>query len=164
MFAYCLNNPIVHSDSSGSIAIEVIVSAGLVVCILVCGVVLAKHLAMSIASFFDYISTQWYCQIAQIEFIASTQSKESSETASSQELVVPGAPEPPNNKKPSLKKLTKYLIKKLGIDPHKVKYEYLGKKADISRYDLAYDTITGTVYIITKNGQIIAETYYNVFS
>ena len=53
----------------------------------------------------------------------------------------------------------KYL-KKLKIDAHDVKREYLGPKAKISLYDLAVDKKTGIIYIVDKAGKIIEQTIY----
>lgn len=87
------------------------------------------------------------------------------------EVSSPPSPNGKNNKnnkkgegkKPSLKRISKQLLKKLDINAHEIKREYVGKNASISRYDLAYDTITGVIYIITKAGEIIAETLYNLY-
>ena len=67
-----------------------------------------------------------------------------------------------NNKKPSLKKISDSFLKKLGLDAHRIKMEYLGKNAAISRYDLFYDTKTGAIYILTKAGEIVFKTIYNI--
>ena len=67
-----------------------------------------------------------------------------------------------HNKRPSLKAISKQLCKRLGIDPHEIKHEFLGNSGKISRYDLFYDTNTGIIYIISKDGSVIIETYYCV--
>lgn len=48
-----------------------------------------------------------------------------------------------------------YLKKKLKLDAHAIKREYLGAKAKVSLYDLAVDKNTGTIYIIDKIGKIV---------
>ena len=46
------------------------------------------------------------------------------------------------------------MLKKRGLDAHKIKYEYLGSRAQVSRYDLFYKT--GIIYILSKAGEIIS--------
>ena len=67
-----------------------------------------------------------------------------------------------NDKKPSLQKLTKQFLDKLELNAHDIKYEYCGRNAPISHYDLAYDKLTGIIYIIDKLGRIVHKTYYNI--
>ena len=55
----------------------------------------------------------------------------------------------------------KYL-KKCKLDAHEIKKEYLGKKAKISRYDLAVDKDTGYIHIVDKAGKIITKTIYKI--
>lgn len=112
---------------------------------------------------YETCNTLTYDEIS-ISSSDSTNEKNSSSSQSHAQHSSPNSPKPPDNKnnKPSLKKVTKYLLKKLGIDAHKVKQEYLGKQAEIKLYDLAYDTATGKIYIITKAGEIVAETYYYI--
>ena len=69
-----------------------------------------------------------------------------------------------NRSKGSLKRVTEYMLNKNGLDAHALKREYLGRNAQISRYDLFYDTKTGVIFILDKLGNIIYETYYNLFS
>jgi len=52
----------------------------------------------------------------------------------------------------NFKILTAGLLKKAGIDAHKLKYEFLGKKAKISEYDLYKHTDTNEVLIMKKGG------------
>ena len=68
-----------------------------------------------------------------------------------------------NKNKLSLKRVTEYLLKKRGLDAHEIKYEYLGNRASVSRYDLFYDSKTGIIYILSKAGEIIYETCYNIY-
>ena len=77
----------------------------------------------------------------------------------------PSSPTPANNRnnkdrKISLKRINDNYLKKHGLDAHKIKREYLGSRAPISRYDLAYDTKSRIIYIITKTGKIVYKTYY----
>ena len=51
----------------------------------------------------------------------------------------------------SLTKLSDNYLKKKHIDPHALKKEYLGKNADISRYNLYKDKESGVVFIL-RNG------------
>ena len=59
-----------------------------------------------------------------------------------------------------LQKIDGSYLKKLKLDAHSVKREYMGKKAKISLYDLAVDKKTGKIYIVDKAGKIITETIY----
>lgn len=58
------------------------------------------------------------------------------------------------------KRSNSYLKKTLKLDAHKIKYEYLGRRAKVSLYDLAVDKKTGIIYIIDKAGKIITSTSY----
>lgn len=62
----------------------------------------------------------------------------------------------------SFNKLADKYLKKLGLNAHDIKYEYLGKKAKISLYDLYVDKSTGIIYILNKAGEIVVETYYKI--
>ena len=76
MFAYCLNNPVAHSDHSGNLTIEVTVVAGFVVVLLVCGVIVLSHeVVKTLSDFWGYISTKWYYGIARISFIYKSDEK-----------------------------------------------------------------------------------------
>ncbi len=53
-------------------------------------------------------------------------------------------------------------LKRKGLDAHGIKYEYLGKKANIKLYDLYYDKSTGPIAIFEKATKKIVEvtTYF----
>lgn len=53
-------------------------------------------------------------------------------------------------------------LKRKGLDAHAIKYEYLGKKANIKLYDLYYDKATGAVSIFLKKTKELVEvtTYF----
>jgi len=66
-----------------------------------------------------------------------------------------------HNKGCSLNTLSESYIKKtLKLNAHAIKYEYLDERAKVALYDLAVDKSTGIIYIVTKAGKIVAETYY----
>ena len=65
-----------------------------------------------------------------------------------------------HNKGCGIDKISDKYLKKLKLDAHSIKQEYLGRKAKISLYDLAVDKKTGIIYIINKAGEIVAETIY----
>lgn len=65
-----------------------------------------------------------------------------------------------HNKGCGLQKISGSYLKKIKLDAHAIKYEYMGKKAKISLYDLAVDKKTGIIYIVDKAGKIITETVY----
>lgn len=50
-------------------------------------------------------------------------------------------------------KISDNLLKKFGIDAHQLKRDFLGKKAQISKYDLYKDTKTGEIQILQKGGK-----------
>lgn len=168
MFTYCLNNPVnfVDRDGENPEALQWWMGSMWWLCgidsVLPIGDII--YCLGSIVFLYDAYNT--ICgPTLNVDLSSSNEANQSSAPAVSDSISTPGSPKKPDNenKKPSLKRLTKYLIKQMGIDPHALKYEYLGKGAEIKLYDLAYDTVTGIVYIITKAGQIVAETYYNVF-
>ena len=157
MFAYCLNNPIICVDSEGRMAEAAILVTNYwnplgwaVVAVLTveCVVVAAEVVTYAFETYSIALTAE------ETEVLTSVTS-----------VAITGVAQPPNNddKKPSFKKVSKHLLKKLGLDAHEIKREYLGKNAQISHYDLSYDTKTGIVYILTKAGEIVAKTYYNVF-
>ncbi len=51
-----------------------------------------------------------------------------------------------HNKGCGLNRISTSYLKKLKLDAHSIKYEYLGKRAKISMYDLAVDKKTGIIY------------------
>jgi hypothetical protein len=53
----------------------------------------------------------------------------------------------------SFNKISDSLLKKSGIDAHQLKKDFLGNKAQISRYDLYKDTQTGEILILQKGGK-----------
>jgi len=167
MFAYCLNNPVNYLDRDGknSETLQWWMSTLWWLCgadaflpigdlIFTIGIIVICY---------DACSTTVTETINSVSNNSTNDNAQSNAAAQSQQ-VSPSSPQPPDdrNKKPSLKRVTKYLLKKLGIDAHTLKQEYLGKKAEIKLYDLAYDTTTGIIYIITKAGEIVAETYYTI--
>ncbi|MGM0715506.1 MAG: RHS repeat-associated core domain-containing protein, partial [Bacillota bacterium] len=52
----------------------------------------------------------------------------------------------------NIKKLDDKFLKKLGIDAHELKKDFLGKKAKIAHYDLYVDNETGQIIIFEKGG------------
>ncbi len=160
MFAYCLNNPIIYVDSEGRMAeVAILVTnywnplgwAAVAVLTVECVVVAAEAVTYA----FETYSIAATAEEVETEVLTSVAS-----------VAITGVAQPPNNnddQKPSFKKVSKHLLKKFGLDAHEIKREYLGKNAQISHYDLSYDTKTGIVYILTKAGEIVAKTYYNVF-
>jgi filamentous hemagglutinin len=44
-------------------------------------------------------------------------------------------------------------LKELGIDAHAVKYNELGDKAKVARYDIYEDKATGDLWILRKGGK-----------
>ena len=168
MFAYCLNNPVNYIDVNGyyAQAIQGYWGAAAVVGLFDGPSPILEILGAIVAiCLIDNQESFTHEPVISIDH-ESNQSVDSnnSENNSSVHVSSAGMPDPPKKpNKSSLKRLTKYLMDKLGINPHRLKYDYLGQGAEIKLYDLAYDTITGTVYIITKNGQIVTETFFNVF-
>ncbi|MBU5451517.1 RHS repeat-associated core domain-containing protein, partial [Acetivibrio sp. MSJd-27] len=64
---------------------------------------------------------------------------------------------------PNLNKISDKYLKKKGVNAHDIKYEYLGKSAKISKYDLYSDKNTGQIYIVEKaTKKIITSTWYYI--
>ena len=61
------------------------------------------------------------------------------------------SPGDPNNK-PNFQKANDSYLKKNNIDAHKLKQDILGKKADISKYDIYMDKNTKELYVFQKGG------------
>ena len=54
-----------------------------------------------------------------------------------------------------------YLRQKIGQDPHQIKKDYLGQKADISKYDLYQNKDTGQIFIVEQSTRkIVTDTCY----
>ena len=172
MFAYCLNNPCNYKDSQGFEAIAIFggfgayeaFAAGIAGtnCWNVVGWVAAGALVVGIlATGIIYIYDQYVDAPNNIE--------QASEPTQEDTQISNTASKPPrkpkkDKKHQSLKQVTKYLLKKNGLDAHMIKYEYLGNRASVSRYDLFYDVNTGIIYILTKAGEIICETIYQILT
>lgn len=57
------------------------------------------------------------------------------------------------NKKPNIRRLTDYDMRKYGIDAHEVKKDYFTDRAQISHYELYYDLNTGEIFIGERGGR-----------
>lgn len=97
---------------------------------------------------------EWHPQTMPKERTGKQYSQAESAASSSSTSSSP-SPRPPKNNRPSLKKIANRLLKERGLDAHSIKYEYLGKHAPVSRFDLAYDTKSGIIYIIKKLGKLL---------
>lgn len=63
----------------------------------------------------------------------------------------------------SLQKVSSSLLKSSGLNAHDIKYEYFGKGAQISLYDLYYDKSTKIIYILRQSTrEILAKTYHTI--
>ena len=81
-------------------------------------------------------------------------------------ISTPASPQPPkkdDNGRNWKRVNEKYLEKKLkeyGTDPHSLKYDYLGRKANIKLYDIFVDKITGQLAIFEKStGKLVEITH-----
>ena len=168
LFAYCENNPIRYSDPTGLLAAEAAITLtnwwnpiGWITA----AVVVVEVVAIVAISY----------GIAKNVSLANRNTGGNSADTSSPENYggsTPASPQPPknngrgnnkkSNNKPSLKKLTNFQLKSNGLDAHALKKEYLGKKAEIKLYDLAYDSRSRIIFIIDKAGRIIYETAYKI--
>ena len=168
LFAYCENNPIRYSDPTGLLAAEAAITLtnwwnpiGWITA----AVVVVEVVAIVAISY----------GIAKNVSLANRNTGGNSADTSSPENYggsTPASPQPPknngrgnnkkSNNKPSLKKLTNFQLKSNGLDAHALKKEYLGKKAEIKLYDLAYDSRSRIIIIIDKAGRIIYETAYKI--
>ena len=168
MFAYCENNPIRYSDPTGLLAAEAAITltnwwnpiGWITAAVVVVEVVAIVAISYGIAK--------------NVSLANRNTGGNSADTSSPENLggSTPASPQPPknngrgnnkkSNNKPSLKKLTNFQLKSNGLDAHALKKEYLGKKAEIKLYDLAYDSRSRIIFIIDKAGRIIYETAYKI--
>lgn len=59
-------------------------------------------------------------------------------------------------------KYLKDALREQDTTPHELKREYLGKKAEIKKYDIYRDTVTGQLGIFDKFGNLVQTTYYYI--
>ena len=177
MFAYCNNNPVRYVDVSGELAVEATIAATnfwnpigwtatavlIVEGIIVTGCVIALT-REAVQEAYDTPSQQALVTPYNSAKSNNNQSPQAKSTSPAASVPSAPAPRPPRDNRPSLKRIANKMLKKLGLDAHSIKYEYLGKRAPISRFDLAYDTKSGIIYIIKKAGEIVTETHYNIWS
>jgi filamentous hemagglutinin len=64
-----------------------------------------------------------------------------------------------NSEKPKSPQIAddKYLRRK-GIDPHKLKYDFFGKNAEVKLYDIYYDKTDGQLWIKRKTSDVFIST------
>ena len=168
LFAYCENNPIRYSDPIGLLAAEAAITltnwwnpiGWITAAVVVVEVVAIVAISYGIAK--------------NVSLANRNTGGNSADTSSPENFggSTPASPQPPknngrgnnkkSNNKPSLKKLTNFQLKSNGLDAHALKKEYLGKKAEIKLYDLAYDSRSRIIFIIDKAGRIIYETAYKI--
>ena len=168
LFAYCENNPIRYSDPTGLLAAEAAITltnwwnpiGWITAAVVVVEVVAIVAISYGIAK--------------NVSLANRNTGGNSADTSSPENFggSTPASPQPPknngrgnnkkSNNKPSLKKLTNFQLKSNGLDAHALKKEYLGKKAEIKLYDLAYDSRSRIIFIIDKAGRIIYETAYKI--
>ncbi len=181
-FSYCLNNPVLYKDFDGYIA--GIDDAAIAGGIMVCGfLLLASYYLTTPAgqqSIHGFVSFAYdvYSDICDLITPAPSnvsEAKKSNTKSSGNAQVDTGGgtaspPAPGNNKNNNRENGNwknvneKYLesqLRKQGTDPHSIKYEYLGSRAKVSRYDLYVDKATGRLAIFEKStGRLVEITNY----
>ncbi len=173
LYLYALNNPANYLDPSGNIAVvDDLVVAGLAIASLV-GAYAATPVLLQLLNQMGKALADIYTMTKEqlewlIERVGSEKTDEHVVTTSTSATAAPAAPEPDDeNGKQNRnwnKVKEKYLekkLKELGTDPHKIKEEYLGKGAELKKYDIYVDKATGQLAIFEKStGKLVEITYY----
>lgn len=170
MFAYCLNNPVIFADFTGSLGELVIfpLLAALTPIVYTAAVTITAVAAVVTVAYLVYTAADYVNDVVN-------QAKKSSAKSSGNTRVDTGggtaSPPTPGSNKNSKdnngnweKVNERYLesqLRKQGTDPHSIKYEYLGSRAKVSRYDLYVDKVSGRLAIFEKStGRLVEITNY----
>ena len=177
-FAYCNNNPVNMTDPNGYMAINAVCAAIGAIAGWVFGDYVAQKLGYS--SGFKYWAIRagvvvggtvigWFAgaAIAKVvkAFVVANPAIKAKLSAGILKALGITEPIKVNLQKfaLNLQKISDPFVKKLGLDAHAIKYEYLGKNAQIKLYDLYYDKGTKIIYIVEKaTKKIVEKTYYMI--
>ena len=167
LFAYCENNPVNYIDAQGTVAASALIvgcaASALTSLVLVAAIVVS---IIVISAVVYKVANYVHRTQSRIVWESSHSTEKSVSKAVQLKSVASSAasPQPPdddqwNNKskksnnqgKGSFKTISEYQLKRYGLDAHKIKYDILGKRARISRYNMYYNTKTGQIFI-AENG------------
>ena len=176
LYTYCNNNPIMYIDLDGhSIVIagivftvaEVLIVGGLFLLTLYyTNPEAANLLVYKIFSGLTEFVDETISSAKEMISILNGENKESDKAEKSIAVSTPASPDPDKDPKRNWEDVKeKWLEKKLkeqGTDPHKVKQEYLGKDAKVSRYDIRVDKNSGQLAIFDKSGNLVEITHYYI--
>ena len=122
-------------------------------------------------SIISWDTTNKYQSVETYYSQANSHGSGSSSKPAIKSVSTPANPEPPNNNngnkndnqgKGSFKKLTEQQLKRYGLDAHTIKREVLGQKAQISRYNMYYNTKTGEIFIAHNGTSHFIPTGYSI--
>ena len=182
MFAYCLNSPVVHADYTGNIAGILVATLTLAASNPLIAVALVTGTAVLLKLAFEATARVVYEVGLAAEHLnnAVYSAKKANSNNSRSGMVDAGggaaSPAPPGNGNwnnrnggsqdrgnwQNVKEnYLKQQLKKQGTDPHTLKKEYLGKKAEIKLYDIYKDKVTGRLAFFEKStGRMVVITDY----
>ena len=182
MFAYCLNSPVVHADYTGNIAgilvatLTLAASNPLIAVTLVTGTAVLLKLAFEAAARVVYeigVAAEHYNNAIYAAKKANSNNSRSGMVDAGGGAASPAPPGNGNwnnrnggsqdrgNWQNVKENYLKQQLKKQGTDPHTLKKEYLGKKAEIKLYDIYKDKVTGRLAIFEKStGRMVVITDY----
>ena len=170
MFAYCLNNPVIYADSTGTISELVIypLLAALAPIVHTAAVAITVVVVVVAVVCLVYTAADYVIDVVSQAKKSNTKSSGNAQVDTGGGTASP--PAPGNNKNNNRENGNwknvneKYLesqLRKQGTDPHSIKYEYLGRRAKVSRYDLYVDKATGRLAIFEQStGRLVEITNY----
>ena len=182
MFAYCLNSPVVHADYTGNIAGILVATLTLAASNPLIAVALVTGTAVLLKLAFEATARVVYEVGLAAEHLnnAVYSAKKANSNNSHSGMVDVGggaaSPTPPGNGNWNNRNrgnqsrgnwqnvkdnYLKQQLQKQGTNPHALKYEYLGKRAEVKLYDIYKDKGTGRLAIFEKStGRMVAITDY----
>ena len=157
LYVYGVNNSVYYADSNGN---EIAIACAIVLVVLAIGTavavfaILQKVIPDAYAASVDLLHEFCVLVKAAKESLEEYIKRKAAEYVASQAQTAAGMPDPDDNRKNWKKIASEYLEQKLnkqGTDAHKVKQEYLGKKANISQYDIYVNKDTGQLGLFEKS-------------
>ena len=157
LYVYGVNNSVYYADSNGN---EIAIACAIALVVLAIGTavavfaILQKVIPDAYAASVDLLHEFCVLVKAAKESLEEYIKRKAAEYVASQAQTAAGMPDPDDNRKNWKKIASEYLEQKLnkqGTDAHKVKQEYLGKKANISQYDIYVNKDTGQLGLFEKS-------------
>ena len=157
LYVYGVNNSVYYADSNGN---EIAIACAIALVVLAIGTavavfaILQKVIPDAYAASVDLLHEFGVLVKAAKESLEEYIKRKAAEYVASQAQTAAGMPDPDDNRKNWKKVASEYLEQKLnkqGTDAHKVKQEYLGKKANISQYDIYVNKDTGQLGLFEKS-------------